>query len=58
MSAPRSPSPWLFFPAVLILSIPFYVTGAAGDRLPIATFFPISALMAFVPMIEAPNRAN
>jgi hypothetical protein len=55
MSAPRSLA---LFPAVLILSIAFYVTGAAGDRHPIATVFPISALMAFVPMIAAPNRAN
>lgn len=38
---------------MILLSIPFYVLGAAGDRLPIATFLPISALMAFIPMISA-----
>lgn len=42
-----------FFLLVILLSIPFYVLGAAGDRLPIATFLPMSALMAFVPMIAA-----
>ena len=42
-----------FFLLVILLSIPFYVLGAAGNRLPIATFLPISALMAFIPMIAA-----
>jgi uncharacterized protein len=46
-------SPWLFFLLVFLLSIPFYVLGAAGGRLPIATFLPVSALMAFIPMIAA-----
>lgn len=46
-------SSWFFFLLVILLSIPFYVLGAAGGRLPIATFLPISALMAFVPMIAA-----
>lgn len=38
---------------VFLLSVPFYVLGAAGGRLPIATFLPMSAIMAFVPMIVA-----
>ena len=42
-----------FFLLVILLSIPFYVLGAAGDRLPIMTFLPISALATFVPMIAA-----
>lgn len=46
-------SSWLFFLLVIFLSIPFYVLGAAGNSLPIATFLPMSALMAFVPMIAA-----
>lgn len=46
-------SSWLFFLLVFLLSIPFYVLGAAGGRLPIATFLPVSALMAFIPMIAA-----
>ncbi len=46
-------SPWFFFVLVVLLSIPFYALGLAGERLPIATFLPVSALMAFVPMIAA-----
>lgn len=46
-------SPWRFIFFVFILSVPFYLLGAAGDRLPIATFLPVSALMAFIPMIAA-----
>lgn len=42
-----------FFLLVMLLSIPFYVLGADGDRLPTATFLPISAIMAFIPMIAA-----
>ena len=42
-----------FFLLVILLSIPFYVLGAAGNRLPMATFLPISAIMAFIPMIAA-----
>ena len=42
-----------FFLLVMLLSIPFYMLGATGNRLPIATFLPISALMAFIPMIAA-----
>ena len=42
-----------FFLLVILLSIPFYVIGAAGNRLPMATFLPISAIMAFIPMIAA-----
>lgn len=38
---------------MLLLSIPFYVLGAAGNPLPVATFLPLSALMTFIPMIAA-----
>jgi hypothetical protein len=44
---------WFFFLLVILISIPFYVLGAAGGRLPIATFLPLSAIMAFVPMLAA-----
>ena len=43
----------LFFLLVFLLSIPLYVLGAHGSRLPIATFLPLSALMTFIPMIAA-----
>jgi uncharacterized protein len=46
-------SSWFFFLLVILISIPFYVLGAAGHRLPFATFLPLSALMAFIPMIAA-----
>ena len=49
----KSSSPWLFFLLVFLLSSPFFVLGVAGNRLPIATFLPVSALMAFVPAIAA-----
>jgi membrane protease YdiL (CAAX protease family) len=51
-ASPRA-APWLFIVLVFLLSIPFFALGAAGGRLPIATFLPVSALMAFVPMIAA-----
>lgn len=46
-------SPRFFFLLVFLLSIPFYTLGLAGERLPIATFLPLNALMAFVPMLAA-----
>jgi uncharacterized protein len=46
-------SPRFFFLLVILLSIPFYALGLAGERLPIATFLPVNALMAFVPMLAA-----
>jgi uncharacterized protein len=52
-SASHDASPWMFFLLLLVLSLPFYALGAAGDRLPIATFLPVSALMTFLPMIAA-----
>jgi len=48
-----SATPTKFFLLVLLLSVPFYLLGAVGGRLPILTAQPISALMAFVPMIAA-----
>ncbi len=42
-----------FFGLVLILSLPFYALGIAGNALPFASALPISALMAIVPMIAA-----
>ena len=42
-----------FFGLVLILSLPFYALGVAGNALPFAPALPISALMAIVPMIAA-----
>lgn len=46
-------TPTKFFLLVLLLSVPFYLLGAVGGRLPILTAQPTSALMAFVPMIAA-----
>lgn len=46
-------SSWFFFLLVILISIPFYVLGAVGGRLPIATFLPLNAIMAFVPMLAA-----
>ena len=46
-------SPWVFFLLVFFLSIPFYLLGAAGGRLPVVPILPASALMAFMPMIAA-----
>ena len=42
-----------YFLLVISLSIPLYLLGAHGDHLPIATFLPLGALMAFIPMIAA-----
>jgi len=50
---PRPDSPWMFFLLLLVLSLPFYALGAAGGRLPIATFLPTNALMTFLPMLAA-----
>ncbi len=46
-------SPSIFFLLVFVLSVPFYVLGTSGGRLPGLTAQPISALMAFMPMIAA-----
>ena len=53
MNPTANASPWVFFVLVFCLSIPFYVLGAAGGRLPVLTAQPTSALMAFMPMIAA-----
>ena len=46
-------SPTIFFLLVHLLSVPFYVLGAFGGRLPRLQLLPDSALMAFVPMLAA-----
>ncbi len=46
-------SPFLFFAAVLTVSLPFYALGIAGGRLPGLADLPVSALMTFVPMTVA-----
>lgn len=48
-----STTPIRFFLLVLLLSVPFYLLGAVGGRLPFLTAQPTGALMAFVPMIAA-----
>ena len=52
-SSPRADSLGTFLVLVFALSLPFYLLGSAGGRLSIATFLPVSALMAFVPMVAA-----
>ncbi|MEO7996099.1 MAG: hypothetical protein ABI852_01575 [Gemmatimonadaceae bacterium] len=42
-----------FFFWVIGLSVPFYVLGAFGLRLPGFPILPLGALMAFVPMLAA-----
>ena len=42
-----------FFGLVLILSLPFFALGVAGNSLPFAPALPLSALMAIVLMIAA-----
>lgn len=46
-------APLRFFLLVLLLSVPFYILGATGFRLPGLTILPASALMTFMPMIAA-----
>ena len=46
-------SPHFYFLLVFVLSVPFYLLGAAGGRLPGLPMLPASALMAFVPMVAA-----
>lgn len=46
-------SPTIFFLLVFALSVPFFVLGALGGRLPGAQLLPSSALMTFVPMFAA-----
>lgn len=53
MSPARRPLPLDFFFLVLLFSVPFYLLGAAGGRIPFPTAQPASALIAFVPMIAA-----
>lgn len=50
---PSTGSPAIFLVLVLVLSIPFYLLGVEGGRLPGLTILPASALMTFVPMIAA-----
>lgn len=42
-----------FFILVFVLSVPFYILGATGTRLPGIPYLPASALMGFVPAIAA-----
>jgi uncharacterized protein len=42
-----------FFILVFVLSVPFYILGATGAKLPGLPFLPASALMGFVPAIAA-----
>jgi uncharacterized protein len=44
---------WLFCLLVLLLSLPFYLLGAAGGRLGLLPLLPASALMTFVPLVAA-----
>lgn len=53
MSVSQKTSPWVFFLLVFLLSVPFWLLGATGGQLPIPIFLPISALMAFTPMIAS-----
>ncbi len=46
-------SPIVLFILIFALSVPFYVLGTAGGRMPSIPMLPASALMAFVPMIAA-----
>jgi uncharacterized protein len=48
-----SATPAIFFLLVIALSVPFYLLGALGGRLPGLSAQPISALMAFMPMVAA-----
>jgi uncharacterized protein len=43
----------IFFILVFVLSVPFYILGTAGAKLPGLPFLPASALMGFVPLIAA-----
>jgi uncharacterized protein len=53
MKPKASASAGVFFLLVFFLSIPFYLLGAAGGRLPVVSILPTSGLMAFMPMIAA-----
>jgi uncharacterized protein len=48
-----SATPNMFFLLVFALSVPFYLLGALGGRLPGLPALPTSALMSFVPMVAA-----
>ncbi len=50
---PATGSAVIFFITVFALSLPFYVLGATGARLPSLPILPVSALMTFVPMAAA-----
>ena len=51
--SPMTKSPLIFFILVFALSIPFYLLGISGARLPGLSILPASALMAFMPMCAA-----
>ena len=46
-------NPTIFFLLVFALSIPFYLLGISGARMPGLSFLPASSLMTFVPIIVA-----
>ena len=46
-------NPTIFFLLVAALSIPFYLLGISGARMPGLSFLPANSLMTFVPMIAA-----
>ena len=46
-------NPAIFFLLVATLSIPFYLLGISGARMPGLSFLPANSLMTFVPMIAA-----
>lgn len=48
-----TPSALRFFLLMILLSVPFYVVGALGYRLPGLSLLPASALMTFAPMTAA-----
>lgn len=50
---PLTASPSIFFLLVFILSVPFYLLGAVGGRLPGLPILRTSAVMTFAPMTGA-----
>ncbi len=53
MTDVRPTALWLFFFLVLVMSLPFYLLGGSGGRLAGLPMLPVSALMAFIPLLAA-----